>query len=467
MPQGRVDRVTKDGVNGWAAAEDDPEAILEVFIFVDGTKVARIACDGPRPDLRQQGKFGTGAHGFRFKFAAPIATDTEQRVTVRFVDTGRLLNLGDVLLRPDGTVQRLARGRAGVIGEPEYLPTPRGTRELFELLALVDGHESLHDLLSRLSPDQTDLNSMRRVVFNDTRADEAGGERNLAGRSAFDDMCELLMSDAFQAILISNFLKAFPEKRRLIFVHVPKCAGSDLTANLTRRLPSLHRQITLPRSMTKGELFRFISRLVRHVRIFDEVFVAGHTSLDYYVSAGLVRPSDRIFTVLRDPVHIVVSQINYILTRFAQDARAGKSSYDTKGWLSALGMESAPTQLTAETAQDLCNSILYNKEMVRANAMCEWLGGRDAATAMQQLADCNVEITTTANYSNWLLRSWGIVSSTRINQSEKFTSTERLSPQDISYIQQAFSEDIKLFDAISAQLAESGDLSIWGNDLKL
>jgi hypothetical protein len=465
MLQGRLDRVTEDGVNGWAAREDDPDGVIEVSIFVDGTKVGQIACNLPRPDLRKLGNFGKGEHGFRFMFATPIATDADHRVTVRFADTGRLLNLGDVLLSPDGGVRRLTKARGGVTGEPQHLPAPRDTRMLFELLALVDGHESLYDLLSRLSLGRADQTSMRRVVFNDFKADDGAGDRNSVGSSAFDYMSELLMSDEFQATLIPNFLRVFPEKRRLIFVHVPKCAGSDLTTNLTKLLPSLQRDLTLSRTITKEELFLFISRLVRHVRCFDKIFVAGHTPLDYYISQNLVRPSDKIFTVLRDPVHIVVSQINYILTRFVQDAKLEKMDYDTKRWLSTLGMEAVPTQLTAQTGQDLCRSILYNKEIVRANAMCGWLGGRDAGTAMQQLAACNVEITTTENYTKWALQSWGIVSSTRINRSEKFTSTECLSPQDTSYIHEMFSEDIKLFDAVSARLRKTGDLSIWGSDL--
>ena len=140
-----------------------------------------------------------------------------------------------------------------------------------------------------------------------------------------------LLSGEFQTDLIRLFLRAFPEKRRLIFVHVPKCAGTDLSANMMKRWPYLHQQMTQSHWLGREDLFKAISRLVLNLRFFDQLFITGHSSLRYYTSHELIRPFDRVFTILRDPIQIAVSQINYVITRILADARARTFSPDTRG----------------------------------------------------------------------------------------------------------------------------------------
>ena len=58
---------------------------------VDGTLVAQVACDQPRPDLA--GKFGLGRHGFRYEFR-DASLPGRSKVAVQFQATGRLLANG-------------------------------------------------------------------------------------------------------------------------------------------------------------------------------------------------------------------------------------------------------------------------------------------------------------------------------------------------------------------------------------
>ena len=51
------------------------------------------------------------------------------------------------------------------------------------------------------------------------------------------------MSAAFQQEVLTLLLNAFPEKRRLLFVHIPKCAGSDLSHHLMTRYPSIDQRL--------------------------------------------------------------------------------------------------------------------------------------------------------------------------------------------------------------------------------
>jgi hypothetical protein len=464
--RGNVDNVSRAGVSGWAATEESSDTVVEVSIFLGGGKIAQIPCAAPRADLKQLGTFGNGAHGFRFDFATPLGTDADKRVTVRFSDSGKLLAGGDVLLRRDNTtVVRDHKGNR-LIGEPEPIPAPRGARGLFEIFALLDDKTDLFDLLSRFDFAGVKPNDIQSMVFDDLPATKSTQDAVSAGYSAQNDLHNLLLSDEFQSNLITLFLRAFPEKKRLIFVHVPKCAGTDLSANLMSRYPFLHEQMLQPHWIGKDDLFQAISRLVLNLRFFDQLFVTGHNSLRYYGSRGLIRPSDKVFTILRDPVEIAISQVNYVMTRFAADARTGNFAPDTREWMTALDIGTLPSSIPPAMEQRLCGQILRCDSIVRPNSMCFWLGGDDAETALGQLVAHNVEMTVMENYATWLSKVWGITTRTRLNRSETFITTEMLSDQELSGVREAYSEDVKLYATISQALQQSGKLSVTGDDLQ-
>ena len=51
------------------------------------------------------------------------------------------------------------------------------------------------------------------------------------------------------------------------------------------------------------------------------------------------RPQDHVFTIMRDPLDIALSVVNYVLTRFAVNIEAGEPGPDTRDWLAVLRME--------------------------------------------------------------------------------------------------------------------------------
>jgi hypothetical protein len=466
MLRGHVDGLTRKSVVGWAAVSDNPDLIVEVSVFVDDRKIAQIACDSPRSDLQKLGTFGNGAHGFRFEFPEPLAKDTDHRVMVRRSDTGELLNNGEVVLRTDESTYKRSRSSDRLIGDPSPIPAPSSPRALFESFALFDGNTSVYDLLNRFKLDEINWRQAHFIVFGNLTSDPVAGHARSAKYSARDYIGDLLLSDDFQKNLIPLFLEAFPEKKRVIFVHVPKCAGTDLSANLMRRLPFLHQQMTQPNWMKRDDLFRAISRLVLNVRFFDRIFITGHNSLRYYTSRNLVRPIDKVFTILRDPIQIAVSQVNYIMSRLTAEARSKHHSPDTGEWLRILNLDTIPLDMPEEMVQSLCTTILHDTNIIQPNSMCSWLGGSDAETATNQLVEHDVEITIIENYEAWLRHSWGVVSETQMNRSEKFISAEMMNDQDIAHIRKIYSEDLKLYDAVLTALQRNKKLSITGDELR-
>jgi len=119
---------------------------------------------------------------------------------------------------------------------------------------------------------------------------------------ARDYLNDLLHSPRFQRNILAYILRAFPEKRRLMFVHIPKCAGSDMSMHLASRFPSLEQRLMEASATDKDQLFQALSEFVREIVFSDSIFLRGHIPLDYYADAQLIRPADRIFTIVRDPI---------------------------------------------------------------------------------------------------------------------------------------------------------------------
>ena len=225
MLRGHVDMVSRQLISGWAASTSDPNEVLGVSIFVDDQKIGQVDCALPRADLQQLGTFGHGMHGFRFEFAEPLGRDSDKRVTVRLSATGRPLAEGDILLRANDSTEVLARPVHRFISDPGPIDAPRDLRGLIEAFALLDDQAGGYDLLSRFDLEQITPRQAHYMVFGSTNSPPTA--RDVADRySARDDINDLLHSEAFQTNLIPLILKAFAEKQRIIFVHVPKCAGT-------------------------------------------------------------------------------------------------------------------------------------------------------------------------------------------------------------------------------------------------
>jgi len=273
---------------------------------------------------------------------------------------------------------------------------------------------------------------------------------------------DVLYSDEFQSSIVWNVLNAFSEKRRLIFVHIPKCAGSDLAAQISKNTPTVTQRITNPDWASKAELFCAIRQLVVNSVVSDNIFVSGHYTLNELIGRRACRYGDEIFTVVRDPIDRAISNINY-----ATSIIAGVSSglLDYPAWSS----------IAAETIQylgkdhvdliKLAKTIMHDKRIITPNAICNCLGDGDAASAMDKIAGSNIEITDTTRYNEWIKNRWGAERSERLNASESVLTRDKLTSDDLEYLAAIFSEDIIIYQAISKQLYRSNEPSIRGSNL--
>ena len=466
MFHGHIDNVSRQQIEGWAADDASPEQSIDISILVNDRRVAQVLCDQPREDLRRTRQYGAGRHGFLFRFPEPLSEKTEVRVTVLFSETGAPLARGDWLV-DDAGAKGLDMVAALPDDQPVMMPAPRNPRALFELLLWYDQVSGLYPLLSRLDVAGQRPQHVHYSVLG-AYPDRSAAPMRQDRYYPRDHLNELLLGDEFQAGLLSRFAEAYSEKRRLIFVHIPKCAGTDLSNKLKTRYPWVDHNIMDTDWTTKRAMLRHLSRLAVQLRFTGCLYLCGHGGLDYYLDHHLIRPIDEIFTIVRNPLEIMVSQINYVLTRFSQDAGKGEAGPDTLEWLRLIGRDSLPETISEDFVRDAAKVILGNPTIVTPNSLCFWLAGQgaDAGAAMKALVSSDIELTDTARYKDWLARRWNIVSDSRDNASIKFLTFETLSPEQQDYLREISQEDMKLHQVIENGLTATGKASVFGSELR-
>jgi len=277
---------------------------------------------------------------------------------------------------------------------------------------------------------------------------------------------EALLSHEFRKHIQHLFLRSHPEKARDVFIHIPKCAGTDLILNLGHRSVPLPKLLELDGWLTDDEFLETVAGLARAALSHDRLFPYGHMELGDYAAEVGVRPIDRVFTVLRDPIDLLISQANYAIGRIRQDP-TGKAP-DAADYLARLHLTAISDQISNGELKTLTLRALLDPTIAEPDRACFYLGRgarRRYDIALQNLIVHNVEITTTDRYNRWLAERWGLNKSLRHNSSQTIlTKTEamRLAPQSLI---NATLEDQKLFDVVSFALEKSGRASIFGPDL--
>jgi hypothetical protein len=272
-----------------------------------------------------------------------------------------------------------------------------------------------------------------------------------------------LSSLEFQQNLAANFLQAFPEKRRLIFVHIPKTAGVDIATRLISRFASINTNL-LDRTLTprSEKLFLTIKHIVLEMACSDIVFVSGHTHLGTYQSwAGNgIRCGDEVFTVVREPIDRIISQVNYVLTRIFSERTPVQP--DTAGWRKEFKVEDLEIRQSPDRVFKLARQIFRHPGVVVPNIMCEFIGGGGYEAALTKTVSHDLEVIDLRHLDAWSEQRWGAGEKSRLNSSEKFVSLKDFSRDDIEYARGIVQEDMKYYQKVLGALDRHGGTSIKG-----
>lgn len=343
---------------------------------------------------------------------------------------------------------------------PHFAPTKlRETFESFQFYRRELGEAGLFF--------DTDLqNCATRQVFYachgraPTSVNEALAHYKFSPRQLF---IAALSSLEFQKNFIARLLQAYPEKQRLIFVHIPKSAGSDLSTHLISRFASVNTKLTDPSITSTTELHGAIKDVTLEMLASDRIYVHGHTHLDTYVKWNALRYQDEVFTTIRSPIDQIISQINYVLTRVFSDETP--TPHDTSGWRKEFNIQDIGQVKESDKIKRLGSTILRHSGVVPDNVICRYLGSGSYESAVEKVATHNVEVTNIENYQRWMELRWGLTRKTNMNESKKYLSLSDFTDEDRNYMTNITFEDQKFFDLVQDKLRRLNKPSLTGLEI--
>ena len=342
---------------------------------------------------------------------------------------------------------------------------PRTQPELFTLLGHLTMERGLDGLLDLVDFTGVTPADTYRAVYGrpPDHIETAIAAPDYDPRSYFK---QTLLSQEFRQRLLPNFLTAFPQQGRDVFIHVPKCAGTDLILSLSNRHLPLPKMLEIDGWVSDDEFLYAVAGLARAVPFHDRIFVHGHMELGHYIASAGLRSGDRIFTTIRDPLDLMLSQANYAVGRLCQDP-TGRDA-DTAELLRWLDIPRLPNDVSLRELKDLATRVLLDPRIAQPNRACSYLGRNMLGTyrvAMENIVVHNVEITTTRHYERWLAERWDIGESQRSNRSRTILTRNegRLLYADV--LTSAMAEDQKLYDVVTWSLAQTGAASVTGMEI--
>jgi len=339
---------------------------------------------------------------------------------------------------------------------------PRTDRDLFDLLSRSYPSADLDEILTLVQWTRKRQVGLLEIVRSLLVVGPRGGRK-----PKFDCLRSAkswLYSSDFQGSVVAALLDAYPEKRRLVFVHIPKCAGSDLAILLERTLPRVYMDIANEEVTKKELLFSHLAAIVARIKASDAVIVHGHTPLTQYIQQGYYRPGDDLFTVVRDPIARIVSQVNYIVRRICSEDPVDSQFSDRLGWMRMLGIEEQDVTRDERFKRDCAREVLFDPRMVTPNTLCRFLGGETYDDALQAIVGSAIEITDIRRYDDWLRTRWDIGQSLRANSSPTVIDIGDLADDERDYVEAISTEDIRLFATIERSL-DRGHVSVRGSEL--
>lgn len=284
--------------------------------------------------------------------------------------------------------------------------------------------------------------------------------------STIDTFIAALSSLEFQQNLGAHLVRSYPEKRRLYFVHIPKTAGVDLATHLISRFPSLSTTL-LDQTLTPApeQLFLAIKHIVLEMAHSDTVFITGHTPLGTYQSwnGNGIRFLDDIFTVVRQPLDQILSQVNYTLTRIFSDECPVMA--DTAGWRKEFEVFDVGHSPSREAVLQLARRILRHQGVVVPNVICEFLGGGSYEQSLAQTVAHDLEVIELNHLDSWSENKWNIMNRSRLNTSKKFVSADDFSADDMEYAHSIIQDDLRYYGLVMKAYERHGGTAVKGIQL--
>jgi hypothetical protein len=346
---------------------------------------------------------------------------------------------------------------------PTRRPLPIRSRDLLELFAAMGPESSFKTLMHAADFHEAEPRGLTFAALSRWPT----AEELAAQETSYDPARHLramLLGEEFRKSLFRRVCDAYPERRRLLFVRIPGCAGTHFLHSVGPLHPIFPADLAhWPRNGAEfiAALGRYLGRFAATKTI---LFAASHQSiftnaaqpaatpgLDWAINPPPYRNGDRLFTILREPASLILSLVNGTLTRLQQPPEA--DDQPLAAWRSRLAPLPAPDR--HEDWAGLGRTLL--KRLPTKNPICTALADGTAAGALNACRLSNIELAHLSRYTDWIKYSWATDAEPPINVFTPFLTPKTLGPQDMRHLNARIEEDVIFHDHVNTRLATLGE----------
>ncbi|HVH73450.1 MAG TPA: DUF4214 domain-containing protein [Stellaceae bacterium] len=278
---------------------------------------------------------------------------------------------------------------------------------------------------------------LKRMPENSTAA-----LRPFAGLEA--ELRRFTLSDEFKKKFGMMVLEEFPHLQRDLFIHIPKTGGNSVHSKAEQdpHYAVVRSPLGPPEDVADWPHYFFV--LAR--KLFStatHIHVTYHLQVKHVLDFALLRPQDHIYTLIREPVSLMISYINYALTRIDDFVGDANPAYGVSDMRRAIGFD-VNQGIGAQIDDQVFVGLLNN--YIPKNPACACLGANDAQGAFENIQTLGVKVYHISEM-DLLLEEHGW-SPAHENVSRKYVTAESLSNTVMYQIHALSFEDFKLYERL-------------------
>ena len=354
---------------------------------------------------------------------------------------------------------------------PTKRPLPVRPRDFFELFAAMGTEATIKGLFLTADLRQAEPRTLTYVTLNRwLTADELAAMPS--PYKVVEHLHAILTGQEFRASIVRRIADAYPERPRLCFVRIPRCAGRHFLALAEAMHPIVPDTLGAWRPRDENRFIPALGRLLGRFTLTRTILVTQPTLAPFvqanipaspdpaYAAAGLQwtlngpprRAGDRLFTILRDPRAIVLSEVNAIMDALMQPPES--DTRPVARWRAQLPANPA----TADEAgrKHLARHVLQRLRM--RNPICHALGDGTSAGALHAVRLQDIEMATLDRYEDWIKYTWDVEPGEPVNASAPHLAVADLTARDRAHIETMISEDLAFYELVVEAYEKIGDL---------
>jgi hypothetical protein len=275
-------------------------------------------------------------------------------------------------------------------------------------------------------------------------------------RGLKDELIAFTLSDEFKQYFGLLVLDEFPELHRDLFVHVPKTAGTSvyIAAEYDPRFVVVRSPNADIADI--GDWKQYCYEISQ--QLFDlqktHVFIKLHLTLSDIERFRLRRPEEQVYTIVREPMALMISYVNFALTRVASFVGEQNPPRDVVDMRRAMGYCANKSLMSCINDTAIIGLI---DNYIPMNPMCSCLGATDAEGAFENIWRYGVQIYRFDQMPMFFSgRNWKELNE---NVSDKFIEINWLSERLRHGLVAACQEDLRLFDRLNMEgIIEQGSV---------